>query len=163
MAEQSREDQSPSLGEQARAMREDLAPSKVNARLEEVIEERPKARHLLDFSIVGKALLAAAIVAVVLLILVSAQAAAIGLVVVFVGGWLLGAQLSYDRRRETRDARARQETGERPDDGGGEEDESPPRQSEARSAQPDSDEYAADRGENEAEQEQEGKAASSSS
>jgi hypothetical protein len=159
MAEQSGEEQSPGVREQAHAMREDLAPSKLNARLEEVIEERPKTRHLLDFSIVGKALLAAAVVAVVLLILTSAQVAAIALVVVFVGGWLLGAQLSYDRRRETRDVRAREEDEEAgADDEGAEEDDSPPRQAEARRADPDSEEYAADRGEVEAEQEQEGKA-----
>lgn len=151
MAEQSREDQSPSLREHAQAMREDLAPSKLNDRLEEVIEERPKARHLLDFTIVGKALLAAAVVALVLLVLTSAQVAAIALVVVFLGGWLIGAQVSYDRRRETRDVRPGNDEGA---DDGGEEDDSPPRQAEARKPDPDSEEYAADRGENEAEQEQ---------
>jgi hypothetical protein len=159
MAEQSREDQSPSLREQAQAMREDLAPSKLNAHLEEAIEERPKARHVLDFTIVGKALLAAAVVALVLLVLTSAQVAAIALVVVFVGGWLIGAQVSYDRRRETRDARAGDDSGA---GDGGEEDDSPPRQAEARSPDPDSEEYAADRGEVEAEQEQEGKAGNGS-
>jgi hypothetical protein len=162
MAEQSREDQSPSLREQAQAMREDLAPSRVNAKLEELIDERPKTRHLLDFSIVVKALLAAAVVAVVLLILTSAQVAGIALVVVFFGGWLIGAQLSYDRRRETRDVRGGEDEGERPRREGAEEDVSPPRQAEARRAEPDSEERAGDRGELEAEQEQQGKAGNGS-
>src|SRR3712207_1516240 len=98
-------------------------------KLQEVVEERPKARHLLDFSIVAKALVAAVVVAAILWLLVNAQLAAIALVVVFIGGWLLMAQLSYDRRRETRDAG---------------------------SAEPDESGYQGDRGEIEAEREQEG-------
>jgi hypothetical protein len=122
------------IGGHARALREDLAPDKLEDKLQEVIEERPKAKHLLDFAIVGKALLAAVVVALVLWLLFSPKLAAIALVVVFVGAWLLMAQLSYDKRRETRDTR---------------------------SADPDPSGYEGDRGEVEAEQEQEGDAPSS--
>ena len=121
------------IGEHARALREDFAPDKLEGKLQEVIEERPKTRHMLDFAIVGKALLAAVVVALVLWLLFSPQLAAIALVVVFVGGWLLLAQLSYEKRRETRDTQ---------------------------DADPDPSGYAGDRGEVEAEQEQEGDAPS---
>jgi Flp pilus assembly protein TadB len=127
------DEKSTGIGEHARALREDFAPDKLEGKLQEVAEERPKTKHLLDFSIVGKALLAAVVTAVVLWLLVSAQIAAIALVVVFVGGWLLLAQLSYDRRRETRDAD---------------------------SAEPEPSGYEGDRGEVEAEREQEAEAPS---
>lgn len=123
------EEQKQGMGAQARALKEDLAPDRVERKLQDVIEERPKARFLLDFSIVAKALVAAVVVAGLLWLLASAQVAAIALVVVFVGGWLLLAQVTYDRRRETRDARSPD-----PGDGG----------------------YEGDRGEVEAEREQEG-------
>jgi hypothetical protein len=159
MGEEQKEEQ-PGLGEQAKALREDMSPAKLNAKLEEVIEERPKTAHLLDFRIVGRALLAAAVIAIILGLLVSWPIAAVALVVVFFGGWLLGAQLSYDRRRPTRDAS--DEDDDQEDSGGStgsgaEEDDSPSRQSEARSGSEDSDEYQGDRGEVEADQEQEGK------
>lgn len=113
------------------ALRDEFAPDRVEEKLQEVIEERPKARHLLDFSIVLKALAAAVVVAALLWLIVSAQVAGIALIVVFLGTWLGMAQLSYDKRRETRDAR-----------------ESDP--------EPESSGYAGDRGEVEAEQEPEG-------
>jgi hypothetical protein len=111
----------------ARAVREEFSPERVEKKLQEVASERPKVKYLLDFSIVGKALAAAAIVAVLLLLIFSPPAAGIGLVVVFFGVWLGLAQFSYDRRRETRDPEAD------PDESG----------------------YAGDRGEVEAEAEQE--------
>jgi hypothetical protein len=152
MPDEPREEQSPGLGEQARALREDLSPERLNKRLEEVIEERPKTRYVLDYGIFGKALLAAVVVALVLWLVVGAAAAAIGLVVVFFGGWLLGAQVSYDRRRGTRDVR------ESDDDGESEEDTAPARQAEARAPDADSGDdgpsYQGNRGEVEAEQEQ---------
>src|SRR5918997_6530649 len=120
------------MREQAQALREDLAPDRIEQKLEEVIEERPKAKHLLDFSIVGKAVLAAVVVALILWLIFSPQLAAIALVVVFLGVWLGMAQLSYDKRRETRDA----------------------------SVEPESSGYEGDRGEIEAEREQEGEAPS---
>ena len=150
MADEAREERGSGIGEQARALREDFAPEKINQKLEEVARERPKTRHLLDFSIVGKALVAAVVVALLLLLLVSAQVAAIALVVVFLGGWLLGAQLSYDRRRETHEAERERERSDEPD--GRREDE--PRAGK----EPDDGAYQADRGEVEAEQEQEGEA-----
>jgi hypothetical protein len=119
------------------ALREEFSPDRVEQKLQEVVEERPKARHLLDFSIVGKALLAAVVVAVLLWLIFSPQLAGIALVVVFLGAWLGMAQLSYDRRRETRDASA--------DDADDDED-----------AKPDPSGYEGDRGEVEAEREQEG-------
>ena len=127
------DERNPGVGEQARALREDLKPEKMEQKLQEVIEERPKARHLLDLSIVGKALLAAVVTALVLWLIFSPQLAAIALVVVFIGAWLLMAQLSYDKRRETLDSRSE------PDESG----------------------YEGDRGEVEAEKEQEGGATSS--
>ena len=156
MGEEQKEEQ-PGLGEQAKALREDMSPSKLNAKLEEVIEERPKTAHLLDFNIVGRALLAAVVIAVILGLLVSWPIAAVALVVVFFGGWLLGAQLSYDRRRPTRDVRDDEDKEESGGStgSGAEEDDSPSRQAEARSPSGDSDEYQGDRGEAEAEQEQE--------
>jgi hypothetical protein len=63
---------------------------------------------------------------VILGLLIGWAFAAIALVVVFFGGWLLGAQLSYDKRRPTKDA----------------------------SDEEDEDEYQGDRGEVEAEKEQ---------
>lgn len=115
------------------ALREEFAPDRVEKKLQEVMEERPKARHLLDFSIVFKALAAAVVVAALVWLIFSAQIAGVALIVVFLGTWLGMAQLRYDRRRETRDARD-------PD------------------AEPKPSGYAADRGEVEAEQEQEGQA-----
>ena len=130
MGEQ-RDDQSST-----RALREEFSPDRVEKKLQEVVEERPKARHLLDFSIVGKALLAAVVVALLLWLIFSPQLAGIALVVVFLGAWLGMAQLSYDRRRETREARASDD----------EDDED---------AKPDPSGYEGDRGEVEAEREQE--------
>jgi flagellar biosynthesis component FlhA len=146
MGEEQKEEQ-PGLGEQAKALREDMSPSKLNEKLEEVIEERPKTAHVLDFAIVGRALLAAAVIAVILGLLIGWPIAAIALVVVFFGGWLLGAQLSYDRRRPTRDASDDEE----------EEEEKKKETAASGKDDEDEDEYEADRGEVEAEQEQEGK------
>lgn len=155
----------PPVREQVGALREEFAPARVNRKLEEVAEERPKMRRLVDFSIVGKALLAAVVVALILWLIAGAQFAAIALVVVFVGGWLLGAQLSYDRRRETTDARADDEEEEEDDSDerereGGEgkkadevKDEQP-REAEQRSPG-DREDFEGDRGEAEAKQEQE--------
>ena len=100
------DDKKTGVREQASALREDLAPDRIEQKLSEVIEERPKAKHLLDFTIVGKAVLAAVVVALILWLIFSPQLAAVALVVVFLGAWLGGAQLSYDKRRETHDARA---------------------------------------------------------
>jgi hypothetical protein len=128
------EEKNHGLGEQARALRDDLRPSNLDEKLQEKVEERPKTRHLLDFAIVGKALLAAAIVALILGLIFSPRLAAVALVVVFFGTWLGLAQLSYDRRRQTSD----------PD---------------AEDVEPDPSGYQGDRGEVEAEREQEGDAA----
>ena len=124
------------MGAHARALKDDMSPAKVEEKLQEVVEQRPKTRHLLDFSIVGKALVAAVVVALILWLLVNAQLAAIALVVVFIGGWLLMAQLSYDRRRETHDVRA----GDDADD--------------SDSPEPEESGYQGDRGEVEAQKEQ---------
>ena len=98
------DEESPSLREQASALKEDWKPSRLEETLEEAASDRPMVKHLLDFGIVIRALAIAAVVTLVLLLLASAALAAIGLVVVFFGSWLLLARLSYDRRRETRDA-----------------------------------------------------------
>jgi Flp pilus assembly protein TadB len=129
MAEETRtEDESPSVGEQARALKDDFSPSKLADQLEETARERPMLRHLLEFETVLKALAAAVVVALILLLLTSAAIAAIALVVVFFGGWVLLARRSYEQRRET----------------------SPVGESEEESG------YQADRGEVEAEREQPG-------
>src|SRR5918992_5039620 len=93
-----RESGSPPLREQTKALREEFAPSRVSAKLEEVAEERPKVQHLLDFSIVGKALLAAVVVAAILFFLLGAAFAAIALVVVFLGGGGVGGPAHHLRR-----------------------------------------------------------------
>ena len=87
------------------ALRDELSPDRVEKKLQEVVEERPKAKHLLDFAIVGKAVLIAVVVALLLWLIFSPQLAGIALIVVFLGAWLGLAQLSYDRRRKTRDTR----------------------------------------------------------
>jgi Flp pilus assembly protein TadB len=137
--EQAPEGETPSAGEQVKALREDLSPAKLNAKLEEVIEERPKTAHLLDFKIVGQALLAAAVVALILWLLIGPKIAALALVVVFLGVWLIGAQMSYDRRRQTRDVRKGDGDGDGDggdggsgSDAGSEEEDAPARQAEAR-------------------------------
>jgi Flp pilus assembly protein TadB len=99
------DEKSPGIGEQARALRDDLAPAKLERKLEEVIEERPKAGHLLDFEVVGKALLAAVVLALLVWLLIGPRLAAIVLVVGFLGAWFGLAQMSYDRRRPTKDTR----------------------------------------------------------
>ena len=109
------------------ALRDEFSPDRVESKLQEVVDERPKAKYLLDFTIVGKALLAAVVVAALLWLIFSAPLAGVGLVLVFFGAWLGLAQLAYDKRRETRDAR---------------------------DADPDESGYAGDRGEVEAEREQ---------
>ncbi|HEX8646966.1 MAG TPA: hypothetical protein VF715_08680 [Thermoleophilaceae bacterium] len=123
------EDDKQGVGAHARALKDDLSPDKVEGKLQEVVRERPKARFLLDFSIVAKALVAAVVIAGLLWLLVGPRLAAVALVVVFVGGWLLMAQLGYDRRRDTH---------------------------EAGSPEPDESGYEGDRGEVEAQREQQG-------
>jgi hypothetical protein len=173
MADQTHEANSSGYGEQASALRDDLSPRRLNDRLEEVMDERPKTRYMLDFGIVGKALLAAVVVTVVLALIFSPRVAAFGLVIVFLGGWLIGAQVTYDRRRGTRDVReddsGDEDEGEDEDSGreaeatghsdSAEEQDAPPRQAEARAPQADSEGgedsgYQGNRGEVEAEQEQ---------
>ena len=102
MAHESQED--PSLREQAGALKEEFSPARLSESLEEAASERPMMRHLLAWDTVLKALAAAVIVALILL-LISTKVAAIALVVVFFGAWLGLARLSYDRRRDTQDAR----------------------------------------------------------
>jgi len=104
------DEKNPGLRENARALREEMSPAKIDRKLEEAVEERPKARYLLDFTIVGKAVLAAVVVALILWLIFSPQLAALALVVVFLGTWLGLAQMSYERRRTTRDARSDADT-----------------------------------------------------
>jgi hypothetical protein len=168
-------DVNPSVREQASALREEMSPRRLNEKLEETIEERPKTRFLLDFKLVGIALAAAVVIALILIPLAGAPVAAIALVVVFFGGWLGSAQILYDRRRPTRDPDAEDEeeeeetpaarSDEDEDESGADErdreaaegsevETSPPRQAEARQPH-DTGEYQAERGETAAAQEQE--------
>jgi Flp pilus assembly protein TadB len=103
VADETRSD--ATLGDQARALKEDLAPSRLEGQLQDAVSERPMVRHLLATDIVVKAVAAAVVVALILWLLISAQIAAIALVAVFFATWLTLARISYDRRRETRDTR----------------------------------------------------------
>jgi Flp pilus assembly protein TadB len=113
MAERGQAD--PSLREQAGALKEDFSPSRLADSLEDAASDRPMVPHLLAFDTVLKALAAAVVVALILMLLTSAKVAAVALVLVFFGAWLGLARLSYDRRRDTRDAREAGD-GERDDD-----------------------------------------------
>lgn len=103
MAEQTQGN--PGLREQAGALKDEFSPARLEETLENAVSERPMMRHLLAFDTVLKALGAAIVVALLLMVIASAKVAAIALVLVFFVAWLGLARLSYDRRRETRDAR----------------------------------------------------------
>ena len=81
--------------------REMLSPRGANERLEEAVAERPLARHLLDFKIVGRAVLIAAVLTIVCAILFSPILGAVVLVLSFFASWILLAARSYEQRRPT--------------------------------------------------------------
>jgi len=101
-----------SVGE---GMREMLAPGNVNERLEEAVDERPLIKHLLDFGIVGRALLIAAVLTIIALILFSPMIAGIVLILSFFASWVLLAVRSYEKRRPTVRTAERHEAGDSED------------------------------------------------
>jgi Flp pilus assembly protein TadB len=117
MAEQAHTDNGNGLGDQARALREDLAPARLKRELEEALEEQPMARQLLSIEIVLRAAAVAAVVALLLWLIVGARAAAIALVVVFLGTWLVWSRVSYDRRRRTQPADGEESEDDRKSEG----------------------------------------------
>ena len=96
----------PGVREQARALKDEFHPRKLEESLEGVMEERPAARRMLDFDVVLKAVAIAAVVALLLWLLIGPKIAAVALVLVFVGAWYGLARLDYERRRPTRDVGA---------------------------------------------------------
>jgi hypothetical protein len=84
--------------------REMLSPGNVNERLEQAVEERPQAKHLLDLRIVVRAVLIAAVLTIICAILFSVVLAAFVLVVSFFASWILMSLRAYDKRRPTRAA-----------------------------------------------------------
>ncbi|HEX8074465.1 MAG TPA: hypothetical protein VF545_05740 [Thermoleophilaceae bacterium] len=94
----------PGLGEHARELRREFSPAKLNESLEEAVEEQPLLDHLLDLGVVARAVAIGVVAGLVLWLLVGPGAAAIALVVLFLGSWYGLAQLQYDRRRPTRAA-----------------------------------------------------------
>jgi Flp pilus assembly protein TadB len=92
------------LGDQARALREDLSPSRINENLEQRVSDRPLLAHLLDLGIVARGVALAVAVALLAWLIVGPATAAVALVVVYFGAWYILARLSYERRRPTRPA-----------------------------------------------------------
>jgi Flp pilus assembly protein TadB len=90
------------MADHARELRREFSPSKLNETLDEAVRERPMLDHVLDLGIVGRAVAIGAVGALILWILVGPGAAAIALVLLFLGSWYVLAQLSFDRRRRTR-------------------------------------------------------------
>ena len=111
-AEEVQSDRGTGLGDQARALKEDLAPARLKHELEEAIEDQPMARQLLSIEIVLRAAAVAAVVALLIWLIVGARLAAIALVVVFLGTWLVWSRVSYDQRRRTRPADGEESEGE---------------------------------------------------
>lgn len=87
--------------ESADSMRHEMSREKVDRRLDDALSKQPILKHALEFPVVGRAVLIAAVVALVLGLLASPQIAAIALVLVFLGSWLALATRSYERRRKT--------------------------------------------------------------
>lgn len=98
----SRSNEDDGMADHARELRREFSPSKLNETLDEAVRERPMLDHVLDLGIVGRAVAIGAVGALILWILVGSGAAAIALVLLFLGSWYVLAQLSFDRRRRTR-------------------------------------------------------------
>jgi Flp pilus assembly protein TadB len=92
------------LGDQARALRDDLSPSRINENLEQKVSDRPLLAHLLDLGIVARAVALAVVVALLAWLIVGPATAAFFLLVVYFGAWYILARMSYSRRRQTRPA-----------------------------------------------------------
>ncbi|MEA2375961.1 MAG: hypothetical protein QOD53_2424 [Thermoleophilaceae bacterium] len=97
-------DDDAGLGDHARELRSEFSPDKLNESLEEAVKERPLLDHLLDLGIVAQAVAIGVIGALILWLLIGPGAAAVALVVLFLGSWYGLAQRSYDKRRPTQPA-----------------------------------------------------------
>jgi hypothetical protein len=102
--ERAEEQQGSGIRRAVSEMRSDLSREKMDERLNEVIEERPLVRHLLDMQIVLRAVLIAGVAALIVLIILSARLAGLVLILAFFAAWVFLATRSYERRRGTRDA-----------------------------------------------------------
>jgi Flp pilus assembly protein TadB len=83
-------------------LREMLSPAQASDRLEEAVQERPMAKHLLDLKIVAKAVLIAAVLTLIAVLLAGAVLAAFVLVISFFASWFILAKRSHERRRPTK-------------------------------------------------------------
>jgi Flp pilus assembly protein TadB len=88
------------LREGAGELREDVSRENIESKLQDVVNERPVAKYLLDMGIVLRALLVAAIICLIL-VWISPKAAAFFLVVGFLAAWAILAVREYNRRRPT--------------------------------------------------------------
>jgi Flp pilus assembly protein TadB len=78
-----------------------MRTEELNTKLEAVVKDRPALRHVLDLRIVTRAVVAAVLVAMIVWLLIGPATAAVALLLVYFGTWLLLARVEYDRRRET--------------------------------------------------------------
>jgi hypothetical protein len=90
------------LGEGMREMREDISLGKVEGRLDEAVEERPVMKHLLDLSVVLKAIAIAAVLTLILVVIGHPRLGAAVLVISFIASWLILATRQYNKRRPTK-------------------------------------------------------------
>ena len=97
-------DDDPGLSDHARELKREFSTAKLSESLDEAVKERPLLDHLLDMGIVLRAVAIGAIGALILWLLIGPGAAAVALVVLFLGSWYGLAQRSYDQRRPTRPA-----------------------------------------------------------
>jgi len=87
------------LGEGVRTMAREVSPSKLNPKLEEVVQSQPLLEQLLSFKVLGKAVAVAAVVAIVFYFLLSPILAGVGLVLAFFVSWYAFAAKGADRVR----------------------------------------------------------------
>ncbi|MEA2482034.1 MAG: hypothetical protein QOJ07_3956 [Thermoleophilaceae bacterium] len=95
---------SQGFGEGVRGLASKARPSELEPKLEEAMENQPLLPHLLSLKVVLIAAGIGAVVALLLALLVAPIAGGIGLLLTFFAAWLIGANRSYAKRRETRDA-----------------------------------------------------------
>lgn len=108
----SEQDEEPGLGDHARELKREFSTAKLSETLDEAVKERPLLDHLLDIGIVLRAVAIGVIGALILWLLIGPGAAAVALVVLFLGSWYGLAQRSYDQRRPTRPAHDRDDSEE---------------------------------------------------
>ena len=85
----------------ANELRHDVSREKIDHRLDEFVSDRPLVRHFLDPGVALRAAGIALLAALVVWLLLSAQLAAVVLVLGFLAAWTLMANRQYEQRRET--------------------------------------------------------------